>query len=386
MKRHLHRRAALGVGLLVLLATVYLLLRPSPVLVDAARVTRGPMEVTIDDEGETRVRDRYVITAPVAGRLARIDLREGDTVRAGATVACILPSPLDARAREAALARVAQAEDAQRAMDALVEQARAAQLQARRTSDRLNDLAGRNLVAPEERERAETESGGRARELESAEFRARAAAHDVEAARAALLAGSGNEVVVRAPSGGRVLRIPERSERVVAPGTPLLELGDARRIEVVVDLLSSDAVSVRAGQPLRVESWGGPRLAGRVRRVEPSGFTRVSALGVEEQRVNVIGDLDRPESALGDRYRVDVRIVIWAADSVLRVPASALFRVGDDWAAFLVDPDGRARRREITVGHRTGTVAEVRAGLESGDAVVLYPGDRVVDGVRVAVR
>ena len=362
------------------------LLRPGPLQVETARVARGPLQVTVDEEGETRVRDRYVVAAPVTGRVARIDLREGDLVAAGAVVARLFAAPLDARAREQAVARVAQAEDAQRAADAAVKQAQAAAEQARRTCQRAQQLAARNLIAPEERERAELEETTRARELESALFRAQAAAHDVEVARAALLAGADTDISLRSPVTGRVLRIPERSERVVLAGTPLLELGDPAKLEIVADLLSSDAVRVKPGDAVLIEGWGGgDTLRGRLRRIEPSGFTKVSALGVEEQRVNVIGDFVDSPGAMGDRYRVEVRIVVWEGRDVLRVPTSALFRHGDGWSVFVVG-QGRARRRDVRLGHRSAFDTEIVEGLNEGDVVVRNPTDRIADGLRVVVR
>ena len=379
------RRGLVALGTLIVAGVLYALARPSPLAVETATVSRGALEQTVEDQGETRVRERYVIAAPVAGRLDRIVLREGDTVRPGMTVARLEPAPLDARAFEAGAARVRQADDAVSAAQAQAEQARTALDQAVRTRDRLLDLSHRNLVSSEERERAETEAASRARDAESARFRAQAAGHEADAARAALLAGRAHELLIRAPAFGRVLRIPERSERVVAAGATLLEIGDAAKVEVVVDLLSADAVAVRPGQRVRVEGWGGPPLPGQVRSIEPSGFTRVSALGVEEQRVNVIADLDQVPAALGDRFRVDVRVIVWSSSSALRVPLPALFRDGERWAVFVVDA-GRARRRPVTIGHQGADAAEVLSGLTEGNVVLLYPGDRITDGTRVRAR
>jgi HlyD family secretion protein len=377
----------IGLGAAVALAAAgaIALLRPAPLRVETARVARGPLQVTVDEEGETRVRDRYVVAAPVAGRVARIELQEGDPVAAGAVVGRLFAAPLDARAREQAAARVAETEDAQRAADAGVKQAQAAAEQARRSCQRAQELAARNLIAPEERERAELEETTRVRELESAQFRAQAAAHDVEVARAALLAGAGTAIPLRSPVTGRVLRIPERSERVVLAGTPLLELGDPAKLEIVADLLSSDAVRVMPGDAMLIEGWGGgTTLRGRLRRVEPSGFTKVSALGVEEQRVNVIGDFVDLPGAIGDRYRVEVRIVVWEGRDVLQVPTSALFRHGDGWSVFVIE-QGRARQRDVRVDHRGTFETEIVQGLNEGDVVVRNPSDRIADGLRVAV-
>ena len=373
---------SLGVVAAVVVYGAWALLRPESVRVETARAARRPLQVTVDEEGETRVRDRFVLAAPVAGRVARIALREGDSVRVGTVVARVFPAPLDPRSRSEAVARLEAAEDAQRASTATVAQARAALDQAHRERQRAQSLVAENAIATEARERTELEEELRARDLESAEFRAQAAAHEVEVARAAVATG-GAPITIHSPVAGRVLRVPEPSERVVAAGTPLVEVGDRSRLEVVADLLSADAVQVPREAPILIEGWGGETLHGRVRLVEPSAFTKVSALGVEEQRVNVIGDLLHQPPALGDRYRVEMRIVIWSADSVLTVPASALFRAGEGWRVFVVE-QGRARSRDVTVGHRTPLDAEITGGVREGEIVIRYPSDRVSDGVRVA--
>ncbi len=376
------KRIVLGVGAAVLGYGAFALLRPVPVRVETAPAAWRSLQVTVDEEGETRVRDRYTVAAPIGGRVERITLREGDSVRAGAVVARIFPAPLDPRTRDQAAARLEAAEDAQRAAAASVAQARAAHAQAHREWERARELAAQNAIAPEARERIDLEEVSRARDLESAEFRAQASAHDVEVARAALAAG-GEPITIRAPVTGRILRVPEPSERVVAAGTPLVEVGDRSRLEIVAELLSADAVKVPRGAAMLIEGWGGAALHGRVRLVEPSAFTKISALGVEEQRVNVIGDmLDHP-GALGDRYGVEIRIVIWSAASVLTVPASALFPYGDGWRLFVLER-GRARSRDVAVGHRTSRDAEILGGVIEGEAVIRYPSDRVSDGVRVA--
>ncbi len=373
----------LGVAAAVLGLAAFVLLRPTAVPVDTARVARGSLQVTVDEEGETRVRDRYVVAAPVAGRVSRISSREGDAVGPGTVLARIYPAPLDPRSRDQATARLEAAEDAERAAEAAAAQARAAHDQAHRGWDRARQLAAQNLIAPEERERAELEETSRARELESAEFRAQAAAHDVELARAAL-ATDREPIVLRSPVRGRVLRVPEASERVVVAGAPLVEVGDPAKLEVVADLLSSDAVTVSPGALVLIEGWGGAAaLPGQLRTVEPSGFTKVSALGVEEQRVNVVADFVDPPGSLGDRYRVEIRIVVWRGDSVLTAPTSALFRRGDGWSVFVVDR-GRARQRDVVVGHRTPFDAEILRGLAQGEVVIRHPSDRIAEGVRVA--
>ena len=378
------KRVAIGIGAILALYIGYGLVRPSPLIVETAPAVVRPMQVTIDEEGISRVRDRYVVAAPIAGRVARLSLREGDSVRAGALVARVFPAPLDPRAREQAQAQLAAAEDAQRATAAAVAQARLAHDLAHRAWQRAERMAKDNAIAPAEREQAQLEEASRAREIESADFHAQAAAHDVEVARAALTAGT-EPITIRAPVAGRVLRVPEQSERVVSAGTSLLEIGDPSRLEIVADLLSTEAVAVAPGASMQIQGWGGRTLRGRVRLVEPSAFTKVSALGVEEQRVNVIGDFIDVPGTLGDRYRVEIRIIVWHADSVLAVPASAVFRYGDGWRAFVVD-GGRARARDVVVGHRTPFDAEILRGLRAGDVVIAYPSDRVAEGVRVTVK
>jgi HlyD family secretion protein len=381
--------------------------RPRPIAVDVAVVTRGPLVVTVDEEGETRVRQRYVVAAPTSGRLLRIDLDEGDRVEAGQAVARIEPAPLGPRDLAAARARLEAAQATERAAAARLGRAAAALAQARRDAARAEQLHGSGAISDDAREKARLAETSAAREHEEARHAADAAAHEVEAARALLIAahagvaapdpvdepavgvpcaGAVPCVEVLAPVDGRVLRIPERSERIVLAGTPLLEVGDPDDLEIVADLLSRDAVRVRPGARVRIEEWGGPEaLEARVRRVDPSGFTKVSALGVEEQRVNVVADLVTPEPRLGDGFRVEVRIVVWEAPDVLRVPASALFRAGPDWAVFAIE-GGRARQRIVAVGEVASFEAEVREGLAEGDRVVLHPSDRVRDGVRVTPR
>jgi HlyD family secretion protein len=389
------RRRNLALALVAVLALSGLLwlLRPSPVRVELGGVERGPLEVIVDEEGRTRVRQRYVVAAPVTGRLERIALDEGDAVAAGAVVARVSPAPLDPRGAAQAQARLEAALAARREAQARVGQSEAALAQAERELRRARSLAASGTLAEQGLEQAELARTSRDRERDAALEAADAAAHEVEAARAALLVGGGGEaagstgsgavIEVLAPTAGRVLRIHEKSARVVAVGTPLLEIGDPADLEIVVDVLSADAVRVRPGDEMRLEAWGGDdALRARVRRVEPSGFTKLSALGVEEQRVNVIADFVDPPGALGDGYRLEARIIVWRGDDVLRAPASAIFRRGGDWQVFAAE-DGRARLRAIEIGHRGPDAVEIRGGLDAGEQLVLHPTDRVEDGVRI---
>ena len=393
------RRLGTAAAIALALGLVFLILRPEPVRIDVARVERGPMRVTVDEEGRTRVRDRFTIAAPIAGRVARIALDAGDAVQRGAVVARMHPLPLDPRTHTEAVARVDAAEAARREADARVEHARAALEQAQRTAHRARQLGALGTIGKEERELAELGEITRQKELDAATFAAEAAAYNLEAARAALIApgSEDNQAMVaaceaghdaclelRSPVNGQVLRVPEQSERVVAVGTPLLELGDARALEVVVDVLSADAVKIRPGARMLIEEWGGKEaLEAGVRLVEPSGFTKVSALGVEEQRVNVVGDFVAPQVPLADGYRVEARIVVWEGDDVVKAPSSALFRRGSAWNVFIVEGN-RARRRTVTLGQRSTVEAQVLDGLNEGEVVIVHPSDQVDDGVRVA--
>lgn len=386
MKRGRKQVAWSAMGVAAVALIVYAL-RPAPVAVDVVPVARGPLQVTIDEEGRTRVRDRYVVVAPATGRVARITLEEGAPIARGAEVARLYAAPLDPRGREEGLARLRAAEDAQRATAAAVAEARAAVEQARRTHSRAESLFARNGLSADQREQAALAETTGVQRFEAANFRAQAAAHDVEQARAAVAAvGASGVLRLVSPVRGRVLRIPERSERVVAAGTPLLELGDPARLEIVADLLSEDAVKVKPGDRITVEGWGGERpLEAHVRVVEPSGFTKVSALGVEEQRVNVIADLDVTPPQLGDGYRVETRVILWEGKNVLKVPASALFQDSGEWRVFVVKR-GRAHLQAVQVGHRNPFDAEITGGLAEGDLVIRHPTDKLADGVRVSLR
>jgi len=362
------------------------LLRPEQVPVDTAAVARGPLETTLDAEGETRIQPRRVIAAPVAGRLLAVDLREGDAVAAGETVARLAVAPLDPRDRRQAEAAVASARAGREEALARVSEAKAALAQSRLTRERSERLAAAGTLAAEALDQARTAERTQAELLDAAKHRAEAAAGELAGARAALLDGgapsSRGVVRLTAPVAGRVLRRFEESERVVAAGTPILEIGDPARLEAVVDVLSTDAVSLAPGAAIRLDVGGGKILPARLRAVEPAGFTKISPLGVEEQRVRVIGDLLEPEPQVGDRFRVLAAIVLWRGEDVLQVPAGAVFRTGEAWSVFVVE-NGRARRREIHAGHRNPNSVEVLGGLQAGERVILYPSDRVSDGARV---
>ena len=388
MAAHRGRLVYAGFGLLLLALLTYALV-PSPITVDVAAAARGTLVVTVDEDGETRARDRFVVSAPVAGRVTRIDLREGDPVAVDQVVAQIWTLPLSAREREEQLARIVATEALERESEERVRRVETDYAQARRDRERIEQLARQGIVSQREAEQAIVGERTQANALEEARLRERSAAADAEVARAARLAlaehqdGPEGSVRVRAPVAGRVLRIPERSERVVQAGTPLLVLGDPSRLEVVLDVLSTEAVKVEPGMEVLLEGWGEERtLRAQVRVVEPFAFTKVSALGVEEQRVNVVADFVDSPGRLADAYRVDARIVVWRNDDVLTVPASAVFRRGVGTSVFVVE-GGRARRRPVTIGHRSPTAVEILHGLRAGETVIRHPSNDVDDGVRV---
>lgn len=372
----------------VAVAGIAMAMRPDRIVVETATVSYAPLRVTVDAEGRTRVRDRFVVTSPVAGRLERVPLSEGDSVRAGDVVARLAPAPLDEPATRQARASLDAARALAREADTRVRVAVAASAQAKRDAERTRRLHDAGAVAPRALEEADLLAATRDDELAAARAHAVAALAEVQQAQAALLhvGGGGSAIVeVRAPAGGRVLRLAGRSERVVAPGTTIAEIGDVGGLEVVVDVLSTDAALVRAGMPVLLEGWGGDEaLQGAVRLVEPAASTRVSALGVEEQRVDVIVDVLDAPPALGDGFRLDARIVVWSADSVLVVPASALVRDGAAWGVYIVR-GGRAERRAVTIGRLGEASAQLISGLSRGDTVIVLPSDKVREGVRVSV-
>ncbi len=378
---------------LVILALAYLAVRPAAIDVDAVRVRRATVETTVDEEGRARVRDRFVVTAPVAGRLMRMQWREAESIAAGAVVARIAPMPLDVPTREQAEARVRAAESGVHDAESQRQRADDALEQSRRSSARRDTLEQMGAISREERERSDLALRASQQDAASAAARVAAAQAELDAARSALLTvrdgpaddAASAAVVVRSPVAGRVLTVPERSGRVVAVGTPLIELGNVSVLEVHVDVLSTDAVRIVPGMAVRIDGWGGDSSrVGHVRTVEPAAVTKVSALGVEEQRVRVVVDLDDPPASLGDGYRVDAHIVLWRGDGVLSIPASAAFARDSAWAVYVV-ADGRAREHRIDIGHRGAGLYEVTGGLQEGDLVVLYPSDRVHEGVRVRV-
>ncbi len=397
----------LGLGVVAMIVVGTL---PKPLAVEVAAVTEGPLVVTVDEDGVTRVKDRYLVSAPLSGNVGRSSLDPGDEVAAGTVVARLVPlqAPmLDERSRLQAEARVDQARAAARQARAAMSRANATLEYSQGERTRQEALEGSGGTPGQAADRARYEERSAREALSSARFGLRVAEHEVELAEAALgrfgtsrRSGSSardpkdEEVLeVSAPVAGRVLRVLQESEGVVQPGTPLLEVGDPAALEIVVDVLTTDAVRIDAGAPVEIVRWGGEEeLAAHVVRVEPSAFTKVSALGVEEQRVNVIIELDAPRESwapLGDGFRVEARIELWRTDAALTVPASALFRDGEGWAVFAVDGqdgEGTAEVRPVSLGRRNGFAAEVAEGLTEGDRVVVHPGDALEDGMEVSWR
>lgn len=380
-----------------LIAVVVQAMRARPVEVELESVKPGPLTVYVSEEGRTRIRNRYVVAAPVAGSMQRVSLKPGDMVKAGDTVLTrIEPSLaplLDARTRAQSQARVDAAAAARSRGQEALEMARTAQKYAQTNWGRIKNNTDKGTISETDRDTFEREAEMKTREVRAAEFALQVADFELAQARAALLqlekpAEGGAVIELKAPVDGLVLRVQQESATVVTPGMALLEIGDPTDLEIEAEILSRDAVNIRPGAEVRVEQWGGQPVAARVRRVEPAAFTKVSALGVEEQRVLVLADFKEmtPElRALGDRFRVEVRVAVWHSDETLLVPAGALFRVGSEWRTF-VFRDGLARLVTVQAGRSDGVMTQVLGGLNQGDEVLLHPPDTVADGSQVVRR
>lgn len=427
--------AGLGVAGLIVFA-----LRPKPILVDLGQVERGNLWVTVDAEGKTRVRDRFIVAAPVSGRLARIKLEAGDSVQPGTVVAQIDALPLNTQVQEAQArlrelqaqlagvetqrtkpAALAQAEAQinaaianQRQAEANYEEAQANLAQATRDRQRAQELAAAGAQSRKVREDAELEETRRQQEVKAAQRQVEAAIANVAAARNALsvlqaqqqdpdyleevyraqiarveaslknLTDEAQRTTITAPVAGNVLRVRQKSARYVQAGEPLLEIGNAEQLELVIDILSTDAVKVKPGALIQIEHWGGDEpLQAKVRYVEPSAFTEVSALGVEEQRVNVIADFVNSPQSLGDGYRVEARIVTWEGEDVLKVPLSALFRCEERaWCTFVAE-NGKVQQRQVVISQRSDLEAAIAQGLKAGEQVILHPTEQIEAGKNI---
>jgi len=372
---------------------------PQPSWVDAARVSRGPLQVTVVEEGKTRVIDRYVISAPVSGYVRRFELEVGDTIKqeqALVDLDPLLPQVLDVRSRAEAEARVAAAKAAILAEEQKARVVKADEELAQEEYRRVKNLHKQQLVSQDAEDKAAARARMTRAALRSSEFAVEVARHELAAARTILAYSASKDtgqavehVDITAPINGSVLKVYHESEGVVNAGQALIEVGNPKALEVEIDVLSADAVQIKNGMRVLLYRWGGETpLEGIVRKVEPVGFTKISALGVEEQRVLVIVDIvSEPEKwqRLGDGYRVEAQFILWEKDNVLQIPASALFRYGDDWAVFELN-NGRAYRRKVKIGQRNGLVAEVLKGLTLEQNIILYPDDTITNGRRVKVR
>ncbi len=384
------------VGLLVLVM-IYAL-QSRPVEIETGVVRQGALTVYVSEEGKTRIRNRHVVAAPVAGSMQRVTLRPGDVVKAGETVLTRIEpslSPLlDARSRAQAQARVDAAAAARSRANENIEINRTGLKYAEANWDRVKNNTDKGTISDTDRDTFEREAEMKVREVRSAEFALQVADFELAQARAALQqidkpTTGGASIEVRAPVSGVVLRVQQESATIVAPGAPILEIGDPTDMEIEAEILSRDAVTIQPGAMVTVEQWGGDEPAkARVRRVEPAAFTKVSALGVEEQRVLVLSDFvaQTPAlKALGDRYRVEVRVAVWHSDDTLLVPAGALFREGSEWKTFLFD-DGEAKVVAVKAGRTDGKLTQVLGGLKVGDEVLMHPPDTVKDGTKVVKR
>jgi len=397
------RWTGIGVFVAVLVFALFLALRKPPVAVDYGEVSEGPLIITIDEDGETRVREVYVVSAPVTGRLLRITQDVGDPVSAGETVlATIQPSEptfLDIRSQSEAEAQIRSSEATLSLAQAEVERAIAERDFAQNELKRMETLFQTQTVAEAAVDRARMQFSSARAALASAQAAVDVADHELERAQAMLISpqdlpNDGIDercctVDVRSPITGRLLRLIEKSEAVLPAGAPLLEVGNPKELEIVVDLLSADAVRVRPSAKVAITDWGGGEvLAGRVRRIEPFGFTKISALGVEEQRVNVIIDFMEPNDipeALGHGFRVEVKIEEWQTEKTIRIPEAALFRQGENWSTFVVK-DGIAEQRQVSIGRSNRNHAQAIDGIDAGETVILYPSERIESGMRVKER
>lgn len=384
----------LGLGLLGLVLAG---LRPKPIPVETATVARGPLTVYVVEEGKTRIRNRYIVASPAAGSMKRISLKPGDIVKAEETLLTVIEPAmaplLDSRSQAQAEARVHAADAARQRSEQSLAMARTAAKFAQANWQRVQKTAEAGSISISDRDMIEREAEMRDREVRAGEFALKVADHELAQAQAALQTltepvSKADLVEVRAPVSGRVLKVQQESAMTIAAGTPLLEIGDPTDLEIEAEILSRDAVGIREGAEVLVEQWGGEEcLKARVRRVEPAAFTKVSALGVEEQRVIVLCDLEKTPASvvLGDRFRVEVRIAVWQNPDVMLVPGGALFREGGDWLTYLYN-DGKARKAKVQIGRSDGKLSQVLSGLQMGDEVLMHPPDTVKDGIEVTRR
>ena len=395
--KHYLRRSLPWLGGVLLLALIAWGLVPKPVMVEVGKVARGPLTVRVSEEGKTRVKNRYIVAAPVSGKMRRVQLKPGDEVKAGETLLTVIEpmaSPLlDARAIAQAQAIVSMREASRKQAEESLAARSSASKMAQADRDRMRAITRDGILSDSDRDRMEAEASMRAAEVRAAEFALQVVDYELAQARATLQrpdpATAADLVEVKSPVSGRILKVMQESEMVVASGVQILEIGDPADLEIEAEILSRDAVMIQPGDSVEIEQWGGETaLQARVRRIEPAAFTKVSALGVEEQRVIVLCDLIAPPPAaktLGDRFRVEVRVAVWHSDEVLVVPAGAMFREGNLWKTYTLR-DGVAKLTSLKVGNSDGRSTEVLSGLEAGDEVLMHPPDNVSDGSRVIKR
>ena len=396
------RRSIFWLSIFILLvAGLFVAFRPQPIPVDLVKVQRGSLIVTVAEEGETRIRDVYMLSAPVTGHLLRIDADVGDEVVAAETlVAQIRPSDpefLDIRSKEESLAAIQTAEASLSLSEAKLIEAESEFEFAVAELQRVTELIHKQVIAERELDAAKRDYKTKQAQVNTAKAAIRASQFELAQARAHLMSPADVQtdesdcacINILAPISGKILQIFHESEGVVPLGTDLVEIGDPANLEIVVDFLSTDAVRIQAGQRVIIEDWGDEhKLQGIVRRIEPFGFTKVSALGIEEQRVNVIIDItDSPEKweRLGHGYQLDARVVLWENDDVLKIPLTALFREGNTWSVF-VEQSGRAKVQNVEIGQQNGLEAQIKEGLSEGSQIILHPSNRIVDGVRIRHR
>lgn len=364
----------------VVVAFVVFSLLPKPRDVETHTVQRGPLLQTIDAEGQTRYVATYLVSIPATGTISRLEVEPGDSVHAGQVIATYTPPEMDARQRASAEERANAAAAMEREAKQRLAALKPLLLQAERRAERTSNLLASGAVSKEQAENARDAAAQLSAEVAAAEARVATSGYEARAARTAAAAAPGQRVVIEAPVSGVVLRRFEEHTRLMTAGMPLIEIGDPRQVEVEIDVLSTDAVRIRSGMPVLIEGWGGvDTLRGEVKTIEPAARVKVSTLGVEEKRVNVIAALHQPPAVLGDAYKVDARVVIWESPSVVIVPISALYRIEGAWHVFVQEGD-RAVQRKVTIGRQAALVAEVKDGLAAGDVVVVHPPEDLEDG------
>lgn len=388
-RRRIERLIAVIAAVAAAIGLAWLVFAPDPLRVEVARIAQGPLQVTINNQGYVRAHDKYVIAAPVAAEVERIDLHEGDAVVKGQPVASLRPLPMDMRQRDEAMAKVEAAQALAQEAELRTGRADTELRLAASERRRVQELVRNGFMSAQMSEKAVAAEQAALAEWDAARSRRQAAQADVKAAQAALSAirsaSSGpasKKIQLTSPVNGYAIKVHEQSERTVAAGVPLITINDPTRYEIVVDVLSTDAVKIRPGNVMLIDNWGGNKvLSAKVRLIEPVAFTKVSALGVEEQRVNVIADPVDDLGVLGDGYRVEARVVIWAADSVLKAPGSGIFRVGDAWHVFLLE-NGRLHEKVVEIGYRNQDEVHILSGLTSGSVIVRFPSNDMQDGMR----